>query len=171
MGDLPSLTLARPHHRRQAGTPRLGVHAALHHDRRETRTPSRARWDHGHHVLTGQVPLLELSELRRAGLDEPSGHRRGRCVRAFWDTPPAEGGCRIGFGAAQFCRPPRQLLCPRASHVSVVSDSSGTSRIKLLIEQLSRVRVPLDQPPGLRPQRTTSAQAGSSARPPSRVVN
>ena len=26
--------LARPHHRRQAGTPRLGVHAALHHDRR-----------------------------------------------------------------------------------------------------------------------------------------
>ena len=25
MGDLPSLTLARPHHRRQAGTPCLGV--------------------------------------------------------------------------------------------------------------------------------------------------
>ena len=32
-------------------------------------------------------------------------------------------------------RPPRQSLCPRASHVSLVSDSSGISRIKFLIEQ------------------------------------
>ena len=34
--------------------------------------------EHGHHVLTGQVPLLERPQLRRAGLDEAPGHRRTR---------------------------------------------------------------------------------------------
>ena len=61
--------------------------------------------------------------------------RVGRCERAFSDSPPAEGGRRIGVGAAQSCRPPRKLLCSRASHVSLVSDGSGISRIKPLIEQ------------------------------------
>ena len=34
--------------------------------------------DHGHEVLTGQVPLLELAELRRASLDETTGHPRSQ---------------------------------------------------------------------------------------------
>ena len=32
----------------------------------------------GHDVLPGEVPLLELAEFRRAGLNERAGHRRPR---------------------------------------------------------------------------------------------
>ena len=70
----------------------------------------------------------------RSSREPVSVVRVGRCVRAFWPPLPQKADVGSGFGAAQSCRPPRQLLCPRASHVSLVSDSSG-SRIKFLLEE------------------------------------
>ena len=66
MGDLPSLTLARPHHRRQAGTP----HAALHHDRRETRSPA--------------APAAQPRPPQAGVVHERGGRQRGR-LPAFDD--------------------------------------------------------------------------------------
>ena len=76
----------------------------------------------GHHVLTGQVPLLELPQLRRAGLDEVTGHRRPRQP----DRPRNRLGSRLVVAARD---PVQHTLQEEVVHFAIATQRLvGTQR-------------------------------------------
>ena len=70
--------------------------------------------EHGHHVLTGQVPLLERPQLRRAGLDEAPGYRGTREPNRPGNR---RGGGRVVAAGNPVQHPPQQQVV----HVTIAT--------------------------------------------------